>query len=328
MKNKKTLTTLVIIIGALGLITTGAVFVKRNKFSQFFAQHQPSIATKEAVKEKSALPSTSGSKKLAVGQANEVASVDMQQRYLPNPGVPTHPGDALEVENRIYEKIASYDFIVNQVDQYFRSVKEYVLSIDGRVLNSYISSTERYQYGYMTTKVPVDKFEEATQRVADNTKKTINQQVNSLDKTGQSVQLEDALTRLEEQKLDLEIQLEEAETDLEKKRIQLQISRIENQIEQTKQSQENLSERVSYATLTVSAADSEAYYKPGTYQPTLKEQIDEAWTSFKGLLYLFAYVGIWFAVYSLLWLPLVLLVFFLAKKRGKKGKINKKSNKN
>ncbi len=323
MKNKKILVTLFIVVGTLGLLTTGVVFVTQNKISQFLPGQETLV--QKRVDQDRVTTSESGS-------YNGIEKENITDSRLRGPSIPRPlPGtsdNALEVDERVYEKNGRYDLVTAEVDQYMQRTKEYLLSIDGRILSSNINTTERYQFGYMRSKVPVAKFEEASQRLTENIDKIVNQQVNAIDKTGQKVELENKLTKLEEEKLDLEIQLEEAETELEKKRLQLQIKRIENQIEQTKKMQDSLSERVDYATLTITVADSEAYFNPRTYRPSLIEQVKQAWDSMSNLLYLFGYVIIWFAVYSLLWLPLVLLVYFLSKKvTAKKKKSDKKKDK-
>ncbi len=322
MKNKKLLVTLLIIVGVLGLLTTSVVFVTQKKISQFLPQEKTAVQ-KEIAQDELPAPQSGSFNKIQRGQ---ITDSQLRGPSIPRP-IPGSGDNALDVDDRVYEKNGHYGLVVTEVDQYMQRTKEYILSIEGRILSSNINTSERYQYGYMRAKVPVAKFEEASQRVTENIDKIVNQQVNAIDKTGQKVELENKLTKLEEEKLDLEIQLEEAETDLEKKRLQLQIKRIENQIEQTKTMQDSLSERIEYATLTITAADSKAYFNPGTYRPSLMEQIKQAWDSMSNLLYIFGYIIIWFGVYSLLWLPLVLLVYFLSKKVMAKNKKTDKKKK-
>ncbi len=300
---------LLLIAAGLGLLTTVAVMLIKGIPGKNMVALAPLERSDEYGSVK--MPVT---KSNTVGIASDMAS---NRGGYAQPYQPPSNNDALEVDDRVYQKTGYYQLVANDAAQYLQQLKEYILSIDGRVLSTNLNSNQRYQYGTLVAKVPVAKFEEATQRVTEGVDKVMSENVNAQDRTSQEVTLNNKLDSLEEEKLDKEIELEEATTTLAKKQIELDIKRLENQIQQVQTQQKTLSEKVDYSTLSVSVADSEAYFNPGSYKPSIKEQIRQAWESVSGILYIIVYVAIWFSVYSILWLPLIALVFLLKRKTKK-----------
>ncbi|MGD9128943.1 MAG: DUF4349 domain-containing protein [Candidatus Woesebacteria bacterium] len=235
------------------------------------------------------------------------------------PYYPSYPDDALEVDERLYEKSSSHNLVADDVSSYIRQIKEYFLSIDGRILSTETSSNEKYQYGHIYAKIPVEKFDEATTRVANEAKKVISENITAQDRTGQLVNKNEAIEKLENQKALKEIELEEAKTESQRKKIQLEIDRLERQIEAAKKSLESTETRISYASVVLTVADSEAFFNPRTYRPSLLESLRNAWDSASSILYLVAQVAIWVLVYAVIWLPIVLVLKWLGRRlMGKK----------
>lgn len=226
--------------------------------------------------------------------------------------------DALEIENRVYEKSANFQVVVKDVNDYTRQMKEYILSIDGRVLSSHQNTSDRYNNSFISAKIPVAKFEESTSRITENVKKVISESINAQDRTGSQVAVQSNLERLQEQKLEQEIMLEEARTEAEKKRIELTIKRLERQIINAEKSVKNVEAKVEYASISINASNSEKYYNPRPINsPDFLETLSEAWRSVSQKLIMIAMMAIWVIVYSLLWLPLVLAIKFVWGKFGK-----------
>ncbi len=305
MPKSQNLLKILLIVLVLGLLTTGLVFSRQNKFSNLVRKAKRNLISdeNEAVESKARiLPKTQ--------------ELGLSRPPMPGPG---SDQDALEIADRIYEQSAYYQLVVNDPNSYLNQVKEYLVSLDGRILTTNLQTTDRYQYGYITAKVPVSQFDQATQKVTENVDKLVSQSINAYDRTGWQQQLKNQKESLQEQKLDLEIQLEQAKTDLERKRLQLQITRIDKQLTQFDQQEKNLEEKVQYSTLNLSVANTERFFNPNSYQPSLMEQLKAAWESLGNVFYLALYVLIWLGVYSLVWLPLVLLFWFV------KGRLSQKS---
>lgn len=212
--------------------------------------------------------------------------------------------DALDVVERSYEKTSSHGVVVEDVSIYLRGMKEYFSSVDGVVLSSSVNTSDKYENGYLYVKVPVDRFDEATNRVTEQVEKVMYENINATDVTGQVVRTEETLISLQEQKSLLEAQLEDAKTEVDKRRIQIQIDRLDRQIEAAEQNQDAVEARVEYASVSISAADSERYYNPDS-SGDIGYEFERAWRSLKNFLKVALLFGVWIAVYSVVWLPVV-----------------------
>ena len=226
-------------------------------------------------------------------------------------------GDALQLDQRAYEVYGSFSLVMDDVAGYFNKTKAYILSINGRVMNFQTGTQGRFQTGYMTAKVPVDKFDEATAKIVEGVRSIENQQVSSTDVTGRVDALKTQLANLEDQKAVKEIELVEAKTEVERRRIELEIKRLEQQIEQYKAQDEVQTEQVEYATLSISAASSKSVYDPSA-RPDLRDELDRAYNSVLDNLFVIAQFMIWVVVYGAVIIPLVILAGALKRKSNKK----------
>ncbi|MCB9813295.1 MAG: DUF4349 domain-containing protein [Pseudomonadales bacterium] len=218
--------------------------------------------------------------------------------------IPYFADDYLYLNDRVYQKSSYHSVVVNDVPSYLRGMKEYFLSIDGKVLNSSISSNGDYNSGDLYVKVPVAKFEEATSRVTENVDKVVNENIDASDITGRLVGTTETVQALLDQKSLKEAALLDAKTEVEKRRFQIEIDRLTKQITAAEKSLDQVEQQVEYSSISITAADSERYFNPSA-RPTIKEEILRAWTSLKELLRVVGYFGIWVLVYSITWIPLV-----------------------
>lgn len=228
-------------------------------------------------------------------------------------------GDALDTEDRSYTKNSSHQVVVKDVTAYIKQMREYILSIDGRVLSTSTNTTEKYASGYIYAKVPVAKFEEATGRVTEGVQKVMDESINASDVTGQVVGIADKLQSLQDQKALKEAELAEAKAKNSSAtvtlRLQQEINRFNQQIDALQKQQQATTNEVEYASVSISAASSERYFAGSEYQPTFWEEIQNAIESLGGSGRVIARLIIWTAVYSVIWLPIMLVVKWL--KRGK-----------
>lgn len=227
--------------------------------------------------------------------------------------------DALDVQDRVYQKSSYHVVIVDDVQEYLRGMKEYVLSIGGVVLNSGVSagdgSNNTYSSGSLYVKVPVNKFDEVTGRVTENVEKVFSENINASDVTGQLVGTTETLQDLKDQKSLKEAALSEAKSEVEKRRYQIEISRLDQQIASAEKGLDNVEAQVEYSSVSIEASDSERYYNPDA-DVGFKEEFMKAWESVKEVIKLALYFGIWVFVYSIVWLPIVVVVKKIFRKFG------------
>jgi len=223
-------------------------------------------------------------------------------------------GDALNVEDRVYQKSAYVGVVVDDVAQYIRQQKEYFLSIEGRVLSSSLDTSSKYQSGYLYVKVPVTKFDEATGRVTQGVKDVVNENISAQDITGQKVNTDDQVANLQDQIAEKEIELVDAQNTVDKTRIELQLKRLREQLTQSQNAQTQVTSEVEYASISISASNNARNFDQNI-QPSLMEELQRAWQSLSGAGYLVGVMLIWAVVYAVFWLPIVLLIRWIMMKR-------------
>jgi len=230
--------------------------------------------------------------------------------YYPYPS----QDDALYAENRVYQKDSNFSLIVPDVSKYVTGISDYFLSIDGKILNSNLTRYDKYTTAYLTVKVPVEKFDEANQRVTTDVKKIFSQSINAYDRTGNYTSSADKLELLKEQKAQKEIDLLSAYTEAEQKKINLEIQRLDRQIATAEKQLQNITSQIDYASMNINITDSEKYYKGESYNsfdPMVP--FERAWNSVKSILGIVFYLFIWTLVFGIVWLPLILIIIAIKK---------------
>jgi len=313
--NKK----LLVVVLGLGLITTVFVIWKLGSgYSLFVGSRVP--ASNEL-----SLPSSSGTTSYGMMGTAPQKMMQTQPDTVNRMPVSISPpmgggygggGNALDVNNRVYMKTSSFGVVVPDVTRYVTDMTAYFTSIQGRILSSQMNTYGKYMYAYMTVKVPVDKYDEANMKVRNGVKKILNQSVNSTDETGTYTNVTTNLADLEQKKLDKEKELLTVYTDAEKKRIQLEIDQLSYQIKYSQDQVKQVDETVNWATVTITASDSESYFKP--YDPSastdLKDVLDQSLSQLGRLFIMIAALLIQVLVFSVLWLPVLLVIKLVVSK--------------
>lgn len=245
--------------------------------------------------------------------------------------MPYYSDNALDVEFRMYDRSASYDVIVEDVQQYLRSVREYVLSVDGVVLNDSYNKGDDWSAGSLYAKVPVEKFTEASDRVVDGVKEIYSSSSNSQDVTDSHVSATDRLQETQDMLAQTQAQLESTRVLLDKaeegspewRQYRSEVLQLENRvasyertIKQYESNVESIESQVSYATIMVTAVNNVRYYDPRA-AVSLWDHLELALSSLGDSSYRIASFLIWVVVYSVIWAP-VLGVYMWLKGKGKK----------
>lgn len=323
MKNTKTLFIVLSLAVVASLLTFAAKsrtnFIGQSRMMNFFGGDESLVATETI---ETIYPSAVGGRQAYEDEliTKDSMLVDpMMEDPMLYPGgfvPPYYNDDMLNVEDRVYQKSSYHSVVVDDVPAYLRGLKEYVLSIGGKVLNSSISSGEQYQNGYnsgsLYMKVPVDKFDEATVRVTEKVETVVNESIGSNDVTGQLVGTTENLQSLKDEKSLKEAALLDAKTEVEKRIFQIEIERLNKQIIAAEKGLDRVEQTVEYSSITVDAADSERYFNPDA-RLSLKEEFLRAWESAKEFLKAIAYFGVWVLAYSIVILPIVWIVKKIAK---------------
>jgi hypothetical protein len=256
-------------------------------------------------------PTTVGGFGLSAPAVKQVETINIGERapmLVPATDMYTIPNqgdDALDVSMRVYDKTAYQGVVVSNVSEYMKQVRDYIQSINGKVLSSNQNTSDDMRYAYITAKVPAEKFDDVTAMISTKAKKVVNESINVSDVTGQQVAMSDRMVELQELKAKKATELAAAKTEADKQRIQAEIDRIDKQAVQLQKSQEQFTEQVQYATISLTAADSERYFKP-EMSGGIQDEMKKAWSSLGGTGSMIAHFLVWVIVYAVIWLPLIL----------------------
>ncbi len=226
----------------------------------------------------------------------------MIDSYMPYPG---NSGDALTVTDRVQEKYAYQGVVVRDVPAYLKEMKAYLTTVGGRVLSASQQTSRGMTYGTLLAKVPVESFDKVTTETTARVEKVADESINAQDVTGQQVSLDDRTEELKKLIVEKQTQIAAARTDAEKKRIQYELDSLQKQVQMLEKSRAQFQERVQFATVSLTAADTVRFFDP-TADLSLWDETKEAIRSMGGVSAVFVRFAIWIVVYAVIWLPLLL----------------------
>jgi len=243
---------------------------------------------------------------------------------IPIPSATPHP----EVEERMKVKNASISLHVKDVRESVQAINTYVENIGGYVVTQRINTPQESSTGYMTVRVPSDKLETALTYFGEKAVKVVQEEITGRDITDEYVDTQAKLAILEKTKVIFEGILEEAEDFDDILRANREILSIQSQIDTIKgqlQYMEKTSE-TSLISISMSTDALELGYAPAdAWRPrvVLKKAVRSLAADARGL----GETVIWIGVYSIFWIPalvVVLIVKKVLKNRKNKSKISKK----
>lgn len=265
----------------------------------------------------SLLPDATISKSVPGSEINLMYTEPNVGRKMIAPPPSTGGGSSLDEANRLTRKYSNTSVVTRTVSQYLADMTTYVESIGGRVMSSSVNKSQKYDYGYLTLRVPADRFTAVNTKVTENVDSVYSQQMSNEDETGTYTSQLNARTKLDNQLKTKQASLVTAKTDVEKKKLQQEIADLEERIAYYDQMIRNVKEQNDYAMVTVTAASSERYYTGMTSAPeSTKEMFLFAVLVLGGILRFLLGVAIWVAVFSVLWLPVVLVLGLLKRRKN------------
>ena len=253
---------------------------------------------------------------------NKMASMPILPPYYDD-------GLALDAEYRMYDKSADFSVIVDDVQVYLRSMREYILSVDGVVLNDSFNRGDKWVAGTLYAKVPIAVFPEASNRAVENVEEIYASYSSSNDVTGSHVSASDRVEQLQSMLATTQATLEQTQALLaqapegsdqwrqyrsEVLQLEARVASYQRSLDQASQNVESIETRVEYATLSLTAADSSRYFDPNSnvslYEQFIYaiESLGESWNALVSFL-------VWVVVYSVFWVPAMAVYLWVKKRR-------------
>jgi hypothetical protein len=244
-----------------------------------------------------------------MAQSTDYATPEMSQ---PNPGsgavVNVNPAD------RKIIKSGNVSIVAKNVEETAKQVESHVTSLGGYVSSSSYYGDTKNKTGYTRVRVPVDKVADFVNFVKGKAVKVTSENIISDDVTAEYVDLDARIKNLEAGEAEYRKFMERATKVEEILNVQRELTNIRGQIEQLKAQQNYLNSNSAMSDITVNIAfdESELPIEPkDRWEP---ENIFKV--AVRGLvatLQNLSYIGIFIAVYAVIWVPIGVGLFFFYK---------------
>lgn len=280
---------------AIVLVLVILYLVSKNNPRPYFSTYQ-SLGRGGVAQEKLSMASLAG---------DTVSSMPVMEPE----SVSNTPADRMVAEN-IYTSLK-----VEDVKDSASAIKQKAESVGGFMVSSDYNNPEGASSGNISVRIPTKSQEDFLKFLSDNSVKVVSLTVNANDVTDQYTDVQERLRILQENKTKLEAIMQSSATAEELLNTQQAIFNIQRQIEQLQGQQKYLEDISSTVKITVYLATDEYSlpYTPDTYwRPAVvfKDSVRQLVTTFRDI----ADFVIWTAVYSVIWLPLLLIGIFIWRK--------------
>lgn len=250
-----------------------------------------------------------------VGVGGRAESLSMTKSSAPM-GIAPAP----DVANRMVVTNSYLALVVENVVESVERIRNQVPSIGGYVVNSSITRPEEGGTATITIRIPSDKLGETLSSLKGQAVEVVSENLDGTDVTDQFVDNAARLTILEQNKARFEEIMESARTVEDIVEVQQQIFNLQSQIDSIKGQQKYLEETAKTSLVVVYLSTDELALP---YAP------DDAWrpavifkTAVRGLLTTAQSLGsllIWAVVYSIIWLPILIIIILVSKRLSKKN---------
>lgn len=226
-------------------------------------------------------------------------------------GQPATP--QLDVEERKVVTNTSLSMVVKDVVNTIRDIKEKTKVLDGYMVNSWVRSPEEGGTGYISIRVPSDKLDLAMETFRGLAVKIVDESVDGTDITDQYINYEEQLRILQRTKLTFEGILIRAEEIDDILNVQQKILNIQSQIDAIEGKLRYMEATSSSSVIAINLSTDELSlpYAPSTWRPNVVYKY--AVRALVQDLRKIANTSIWIGVYSVIWLPLLVVVLVARK---------------
>ncbi len=228
-----------------------------------------------------------------------------------------------DVENRMVIQESDLSLLVEDVNKARETILNYTDQIGGYMVNSNISNPVDTPSAMIVIRIPADRLEESLTYFRNQSIKVVSENIYGKDVTDQYIDLDTRLSTLEQTKEKYESILSTATQVEDITKVTREIINIQSQIDSIKGQQESLEENSRLAKLTIYLSTDEIalpYTPDETFRPSVifKLAVRSLISSLRDI----ASLAIWLGVYSVIWLPILVLIYIF-RRRLKAQKLNK-----
>jgi len=227
-----------------------------------------------------------------------------QQDYTPQP----------DATNRLVIQESNLSLLAKDVVDTRNKILAFATSVGGYMVNASTSNPQDAPTATVVIRVPSAKLQEALDYFHSLSIKVVSENLVGRDVTDQYVDIDKRIATYEKIKAKYEDLLDRATTIQDITNLTQQVINIQSQIDSLKGQQESLKQNANLAKLTIYLSTDEIalpYAPSETFRPNVIFKL--AVRALVGTLRKFATYAIWIGVYSVVWIPVVIIYIVVRK---------------
>lgn len=248
------------------------------------------------------------------GGFGEVADLKMTG----STGLPSYEAaPAPNVKDRLVVKNSTISLLVNEVANIQKQIIQKAESLGGYMVDSSIESPEGIKSGNVTIRIPAKNLNEALEFFRGLAIRVVSENLTGSDVTDQYVDIQARLEILNKTKVKFEEILNKAVNVSEMMEVQRSLINLQDQIDSLKGQENYLVKSAEMAKITVYLSTDELslpYAPSQPWRPTVifKQAVRSMLGALRGL----GTLIIWIAVFSIIWLPTIIVYLFWRRRRS------------
>jgi hypothetical protein len=224
-----------------------------------------------------------------------------------------------EIANRMVVEESNVSLVVDNVREKLDLILDETSKKGGYMVSSSLNQPQDAPYASLVIRVPSKELRPTLEYLRKLSIKVTSENLLGTDVTDQYVDIEARLETLNKTKAKFEEILARAVNVSEIMQVQQQIISLQDQIDRLKGQQQYLEKNAANAKLTIYLSTDEwalPYAPSETFRPNVifKEAVRSMVATLRGL----AKLAIWLGVYSIVWVPVVVIIWFWRRRRKSK----------
>lgn len=223
-----------------------------------------------------------------------------------------------DVTNRMVVSESYLSLLVNNVVESQKKIIETTDSFGGYMISSDLQNPQDAATATVAVRIPSNRLNQALEKLRGLAIKVISENLQGNDVTDQFVDNEARLATLAKTKIKFEEILDRATLVQDILNVQREIISLQSQIDSIKGQQKYLEQTAKLARITIYLSTDELalpYAPSESWRPNVI--FKQAVRSLIGSLRKLGTIFIWLFVYAVVWLPILLVIFFLKKRKSR-----------
>lgn len=231
----------------------------------------------------------------------------------------TEPPPTTRPDKRLVVKNSRLSLLVKDVRKSQQRIIQKANQLGGYMVNSTLDTPEGIQKGSVTVRIPQNKLGQFLEYTRNLSVRVISENLVGYDVTDEYVDIQSRLESLYKTKTKFERLLEKADRAGDILEIQRELNNLQKQIDKLKGRQKYLQENAKLVKVTIYLSTDELSLpytpsRPWSPKAIFKQAVRSLISTFRFT----ASAFIWVGVYSVIWLPVILVVLLIWKRIGKK----------